>query len=246
MSTHSFVYAVPVTIEDESRGMRRNGPPPPSGTGPGRAQPLPAEERREALVDATMRALREQRRPLSTREIAQAAGVAEGTIFRSFASKDDLIDAVVAKAFGPKEGALRVEDIDLDRPLRDRLIDFVAILQEQLQNVFGLMEALGMSSPPATECDPEADARRADRVVEALTRLVGPDTASLRVDPAGLFRYLRLLTFSGSHAGISDGDTMTPAEIVEVVLNGVTRRADTENSVATSTPDDIASAGSIR
>ncbi len=193
-----------------------------------------------------MRALREQRRPLSTREIAQAAGVAEGTIFRIFPSKDDLIDAVITKAFGREDGGAAMAEISLDQPLRDRLTDFVASMQERLQNVFGLMEALGLTSPPASACDPEADARQLDRAVTALRRVLGPDAATLRVDPAGLFRYLRLLTFSGSHDGISDGDPMTPAEIVEVVLHGVTRRPDDENRVARHPRGDVASAGPIR
>ncbi len=206
---------------------------------------MPADQRREALIDATMEALRTQRRPLSTREIAQAAGVAEGTIFRIFPSKDELIDAVVAKAFRPNR-TLQVERISTSRPLRDWLVDFVTIIQDQLQNVFGLMEALGITSPPASDCDAEADAARADRLIAALERAVTTSGTALRVEPVELFRYLRLLTFAGSHPGISDGEILTPEEIVDVVLTGVVRRADSGdagNWVAAQGADGIASAG---
>ena len=196
---------------------------PEPKTAPRRARPLPVEERREALIDATMRALREHRRPLSTREIAQAAGVAEGTIFRIFPSKDDLIDAVVAKAFGSHDGVLQAERISVEQPLRDRLVEFVAILQDQLRNVFGLMDALGLTAPPTTECNLEAEVDRADRLLQALDRLVTLDRPQFRVSTPDLFRYLRLLTFSGSHDGISDGDPLAPEEIVEVILTGVLR-----------------------
>ncbi len=208
---------------------------------------MPADQRREALIDATMEALRTQRRPLSTREIAQAAGVAEGTIFRIFASKDELIDAVVAKAFRPNR-TLRVESIPAGLPLRAWLIEFVTIIQDQLQNVFGLMEALGITSPPAAECDAEADADRADRLIAALDRAIAAGGAELRVGAPELFRYLRLLTFAGSHPGISDGEILTPAQIVDVVLTGVVCRSgagDGGNCIAAGDADGISSAGPL-
>ena len=56
------------------------------------------DDRREALVDATIPLLHEHGRTVTTKQIADAAGVAEGTIFRAFGSKDDLIHAAVTDA----------------------------------------------------------------------------------------------------------------------------------------------------
>ena len=56
------------------------------------------DDRREALVDATIPLLHEHGRTVTTKQIADAAGVAEGTIFRVFDSKDDLVTAAVEKA----------------------------------------------------------------------------------------------------------------------------------------------------
>ncbi|TWP37979.1 TetR/AcrR family transcriptional regulator [Leekyejoonella antrihumi] len=196
---------------------------PTSRAAPRRARPLPVQERREALIDATMHALRQERRPLSTREIAQAAGVAEGTIFRIFASKDELIDAVIAKAFSTRTSDLEMDGIRLDQPLRDRLVDFVRIVQIRLQNVFGLMQALGLTAPPVVKDHPDAEGDRTQPVLDAMDRIVGGDHDQLRVSARELLRYLRLLTFSGSHEGVCAGQVMTPEEIVDVVLTGVRR-----------------------
>ena len=55
----------------------------------------------------------------------------------------------------------------------------------------------------------------------AITRLIEPDRAELRVAPAEAARLLHLLLFSGSHPGITNGKPLTPEEIVEVILDGV-------------------------
>lgn len=63
-----------------------------------RARPLPLDQRRQALVEATIPLLLRHGLDVSTRQIAEAAGVAEGTIFRAFGSKDDLVHAAVTDA----------------------------------------------------------------------------------------------------------------------------------------------------
>ena len=66
-----------------------------------RATPLPPSERRAAIIAATLPLLRTIGPPVTTREIAKAAAVAEGTIFSVFADKDDLIEATARAGFDP-------------------------------------------------------------------------------------------------------------------------------------------------
>ncbi len=74
-----------------------------------RAAPLPKDERRRALMDATLPLLREHGLATSTRQIAEAAQVAEGTIFRVFASKADLVHATIADAVSPDHLIARLD-----------------------------------------------------------------------------------------------------------------------------------------
>jgi AcrR family transcriptional regulator len=190
-----------------------------------RARPLTPEERREALVGATLPLLYQHGRAVTTRLIAEAADVAEGTIFRAFGSKEELIDAAVAKAFEPGQLAARLAEIDPADPLREKLLKMASILQQRFRAVFGLMRAMGEMGPPKHA---HTESRRAEteEVRRALVALVEPDADALSVEPAMLVHMLRLLTFAGSNEQIADGHVLTPEQIVDTLLHGVLRKED--------------------
>ena len=126
-----------------------------------RATALPPQERRARLVDAARDLIAARGTVPTTREIAEAAGVAEGTIFRVFETKDDLVDAVAASAFCPALFRRGLSTVDIELPLRERLVAVVTLLQHRFVDVFGLMAALGLTAPPAfppdahEHCTPE-------------------------------------------------------------------------------------------
>jgi AcrR family transcriptional regulator len=187
-----------------------------------RARPMPADERRAALLEAARPLVLEHGRSTTTKLIAEAAGVAEGTIFRIFATKDELFEAVIDQEFDPEPFLDALSRIDLDQSLDDRLVEAVSLLQRRFVQIFRLMIALGVRRPPARAEAPELRHRLAN---DGLVRLIRPDADRFRVPPDEVVQMLRLLTFSGSHPHISD-QQMTAEQIVDVVLHGTLRSRD--------------------
>lgn len=206
-----------------------------------RASALPPAERRVSIVRAALRLISANGTMPTTREIAEEAGIAEGTIFRAFDTKERLVEAVVGETFCPAAISLQMQAIDLEEPLRERLVALVAVLQGRFTEIFGVMSALGLTAPPSDReehrgCRPDTGHVPVDQQDPAdesawrgspgrLLAFVEPLADELTCTPAELVTYLRLFTFSASHPDIAEGQILPPETIVSVVLDGVTRKA---------------------
>lgn len=213
------------------------------------------DDRRDALVGAFVDLAHRTGHTPTTSEIAAEAGVAEGTIFRVFATKEALENEAVQAAFCPAPVRQRIAAIDPGGSLRDRLVDFTRIMQTRFTEVFGLMAALGLSQPPnrgehqacyevgrhlrahggaTTNGSGRQHEHGLDHLHQPLLATVHElllrDEERLVVPGPQVVHRIRLLTFSGSHPGISDGQTLTAEQIVDTVLYGVIRRDEPEPS----------------
>jgi len=188
-----------------------------------RATPLPPDERRAALMAATEPLLERYGREVSTRQIAEAAGVAEGTIFRAFSTKDALIDACLQEAFDVGRTCALLTALDPGLPLEERLVRAVDLLQARMRRIVALFHTRRM--PPPTPGGPaELHAKHRDdnaALTDALVTVLRPDAGRLRIPPHEAALALRALVFALSHPVLGDGRLSTPAEIVDLVLHGV-------------------------
>lgn len=192
----------------------------------GRAAPLSPEQRREALISSTLPLLREHGASITTRQIAQACGIAEGTIFRAFPDKQSLISAAIDKALDPSEMIDDIGRIDRGLPLEDRLIAAGSILTERLTGVVTVLSAMRVAPQagfPAGNCGPRHEHRRARHaaIVGAVADLLEADRHRLRRTPVEVAELLYALIFAGAHPLTSADSPMSVDEIVSILLDGV-------------------------
>ena len=184
---------------------------------------MPAADRRTAIAQAALPLIRKHGRATTTKQIAEAAGIAEGTIFRVFDSKEEIFEEVLAVAFDPAGFVADLQAMDLGQPVRERMIALTARMQRNFLGIFELLTALALPRPPDRFRDKSAHKLRAE-ILALEAEVLAPDAGAFRLPVDEVVRMLRLLTFSGSHPHISDGRIMSPEEIVDLVLHGTLRK----------------------
>jgi len=175
-----------------------------------RASALPPEERRAAIVAATLPLLFERGANVSTRQIAEAAGIAEGTIFAVFPDKEAVLQAALRAALDPEPTERELAAIDRTLPFKDQLTDAVGILQRRVTTIWRVLSGTGDNDAPRT---PPAD-------FASLVDILSSHRDELRTDPLNAARQLRALTVAVSHPMFFTGDPMDPRQIVELFLDG--------------------------
>jgi len=177
-----------------------------------RASALPLDERRSMIVAATLPLLIEHGDRVTSRQIAEAAGIAEGTIFRAFGDKDEVIAAAIDSALdqAPLEAALSA--IPADLPFEEGLAAAVVIMQQRVIDLWLLVSSVGTRFHERT--------RRPMTDSNALVRLFVTHRDQISVEPIVAARLLRALTLSTTHPMLA-GEPKSPSELVHLFLHGV-------------------------
>jgi len=186
------------------------------------------DDRRRMIVRAVLPLVVEHGRGVTTAQIARAAGIGEGTIFRVFKDKDELFDACVEAALDPAEALEMIGEIPAELPLEKRLAEAVEALNAHMQRMGAVMGAAragkGRLSPEESRNRKSVtgDSRREslEAMQRAVRELFVPDANRLRlpVDKAASL-FLSLLF---SHSRAMSGSPTT-AEMIDVFLHGSVR-----------------------
>ena len=107
-----------------------------------RASPLPPDERRAQILRVTEPLVLEHGARVTTRQIAEAAGLAEGTLFRLYPTKHALLHDVVLAVLDPADACAELAGIDPELPLATRLEQAVTAMQHQMSRIGSLMSAM--------------------------------------------------------------------------------------------------------
>lgn len=182
------------------------------------------DDRRAAIVEVAVPLLQEHGTALTTRQVAEAAGIAEGTVFRAFGSKEELVKACATAVFDSTPAVAELRRIDTTLTLDERLAAGVAVMQRHVERIVGLISVLhhaGVAAP----MQPGRRRGTSDPAVEAaFTDLIGDDASALRKPVEEVIALLQLLTLSSVHPLMSTR-RLEAAEIVDVVLDGTRRRS---------------------
>jgi AcrR family transcriptional regulator len=193
-----------------------------------RVAALAPDDRRAALISATIPLLRERGLDVSTKQIAEAAGVAEGTIFGVFRDKNTLLAAAVMHALNPTPTLDAIAGVDPSADLRTRLTAAADLIIQRFRDNAELMTA-ARKLVLATDAFPEARVYMAaarEQMQAAVATVIQPDAHRLRESAGSTARLLLLLCGANIHGPYGDPDRLTAADMVSLLLDGLLIRTD--------------------
>jgi AcrR family transcriptional regulator len=190
-----------------------------------RAPAMDPQERRLALVQTTLPLLAEHGAQVSTSQIAQAAGVAEGTIFRAFGSKKDLFVACAQSMFVLDDLLAQINSIDQNAPLLQRLMVVEHAVGEYVERTVAVVRAVFAAGVSEREYVPENHLSEADKqtaVLVAATATVFEAEKRLRIAPTQAAHiFLGMISANRMHGQQLGLPAASVEELVDVFLHGV-------------------------
>jgi AcrR family transcriptional regulator len=201
-----------------------------------RATSMSPDDRRKAIVTALVPLIVERGGEVTTREIAEAAGIAEGTIFRVFPDKKSLLLAAAEEAINPAGGQelfeeamaevhdLRGQVVLAAQRVLDRMHLTMAVMVAVRPHLIHAFHEQHTKGEKPTMVPPDFVLKAQDDLHRRLTRLFEPHRDELAVEPDIAAVALRSLIFGASRPELGMTAVLDAEQIADIVLGGVLRR----------------------
>lgn len=186
------------------------------------------DDRRQAILDATLPLVLEHGRSVSTKQIAEACGIAEGTVFRAFASKAELLDTVIKTGLAPGTLESGLRNLSPSGDLTSQVTAIVGVLQTHARTTHRLIALL----PPAQASDHHHGMKHSDRrelgerTLAAVQDALAPFADALGVGPQAAAGAILALSFGSTFAA----HPAAPAAVAHLLLHGIAARPDREGT----------------
>ena len=190
-----------------------------------RARPLPPAERRASLIAATRQLILDHGPDVTTRQVAEAAKVAEGTLFRVFPTRRDLIAATIADHLSSE----RLADIFAATPTTTTVDETTEVC---LSTAADYVTTFGRFIPRPHQAGDQDEIRfrimelweaRVCDIANWIRDRLAPHEAELNI-PVKDFAHLVITLAMGYAHGKSPDTSLTPATLARLALDGARRK----------------------
>lgn len=180
------------------------------------------EDRQASIIDATIPLLLEHGRGVTSKQIAEAANIAEGTIFRAFGDKETLVQAAIEKYLDPEPLRDALRAIDPSLPLEHKVRAIIYLLRERFQSVMRIMATVGHERPPVPQVR--------HQFVGIIEQILAPELDRLNWPAERVAYILRLISFSSAFPALNEGVEFSIDDLTRIVLVGIVGELDDTNS----------------
>lgn len=190
-----------------------------------RAAPMAVQERREWIAVEAIPLFVEYGASVTSKQLAEYLGIAEGTIFRAFADKEALVKAVVEAFFVQTHETVTADLLVNQAGLRDTLLTIIRTTREFSRGVFRMLSLLDHDE--VHDVIKHQDNRCfEDTVKQALS----PYAEQLNLPADRLGALIKLVVVAASAPRLSASVPLDDEEILNFILYGIIGQAPDEST----------------
>jgi AcrR family transcriptional regulator len=181
-----------------------------------RAQPMAPDDRRRMIAEEAVPLFLEHGAALTTRQLADELGIAEGTIFRAFGDKDSLVRAAVQTFMEQSQARMADGLVDPDLPLEEKVAMLVHGTRVWMQNMFRMVALVPREDIPHMMHRP-----RDSGYQKAIATAFENDADRLTVPVDRLSAIMSIAGVAANARRFGDAQGLTDEELVHFILYGI-------------------------